>query len=90
MIIEIVVGVICICDRIVQQVFSKFSMQKRNIHLLKASFRDQITMEVEGNVVKVKMSKFRPTMDFNKVKLDLQSAGSSPILTNKKEVPLML
>ena len=25
-------------------------------------------MEVEGNVVKVKMSKFRPTMDFNKVK----------------------
>ena len=50
-----------------------FSMQKRNIHLLKESFRDQITveqntMEVEGNVVKVKMSKFRPTMDFNKVK----------------------
>ena len=25
-------------------------------------------MEIEGNVVKVKMSKFRPTMDFNKVK----------------------
>ena len=26
-------------------------------------------MEIDGNVAKVKMSKFRPTMDFNKVKL---------------------
>ena len=25
-------------------------------------------MEIDGNVAKVKMSKFRPTMDFNKVK----------------------
>lgn len=83
MIIEIVVGVICICDRIVQQVFN---MQKRNIlhrrrllpvlliveqnqvyHKQEYKTKTRSAMEVDGNVAKVKMSKFRPTMDFNKV-----------------------